>query len=491
MSSVTFTSLLGNVWSIFLIILFFGGSIFVHELGHFLAARRRGMKVSRFSIGFGPAIWSRRGRDGVEYRLNWLPLGGYVALPQLADLSGIEGEVDPDAAKLPPITYGTKLIVFAAGAFFNILFAFALATILWVVGQPVVEEEQTTRVGFVHPTIELPNGKQAPGPAYRAGLQSGDVILSVDGKAVKTLNDIGQLVVLGGGRDPQGRPSVEIEFDHQGERRHATLIPELVGAEEYREIGIEPAAKVTVAGVQSGMPAEAAGLKFRDVITHIDGQEVGYVGFISDYLRSHGGKPVTLSYLREGQAREITLSPVKVKDPESKTENYRLGVQLKGALTLKTIRTPPWEQVWDKAVWTWRTLQSVLSPSSNIGISKLSGPIGIADKVHQFAQIDFRLLLWFVIFINVNLAIFNLLPIPVLDGGHMAFATLAKLRGKELPINVIAAIQSIFVVLLLFMMAYVTIFGDLPRLARESRAATAAKEAAAEQQKQLAPPAKP
>src|SRR5437879_7712610 len=91
-------TLLSNVWSIFLIVLFFGGSIFVHELGHFLAARRRGMKVSRFSIGFGPAIWSHRGKDGVEYRLNWLPLGGYVALPQLAHLSGLEGEVDPDAA---------------------------------------------------------------------------------------------------------------------------------------------------------------------------------------------------------------------------------------------------------------------------------------------------------------------------------------------------------------------------------------------------------
>ncbi|MEI7566784.1 MAG: site-2 protease family protein, partial [Opitutaceae bacterium] len=164
MSAATFTALLGNIWSIFLIILFFGGSIFVHELGHFLAARRRGLKVSRFSIGFGPAMFSHTGRDGVEYRINWLPLGGYVALPQLADLSGLEGEVDPNAAKLPPISYSTKLIVFVAGAVFNVLFAFTLASILWIVGQPVVEEEQTTKIGFVHPTIELPNGKSAPGP---------------------------------------------------------------------------------------------------------------------------------------------------------------------------------------------------------------------------------------------------------------------------------------------------------------------------------------
>jgi len=496
MSSEILSSLLSNVWSIFLIVLFFGGSIFVHELGHFLAARRRGMKVSRFSIGFGPAIWSHTGKDGVEYRLNWLPLGGYVALPQLADLSGLEGEVDPDAAKLPPISYSTKIIVFAAGAFFNVIFAFLLSSVLWVVGQPVVEEEQTTKVGFVHPTIDLPNGKVVDGPAYRAGLVSGDTILTVDGKTVKTLNDIGQLVVLGSGRNAEGKPSVEIEFDHNGEHKRATLTPELVGAEEYREIGIEPAAKVTIAGVQPGLPAEAAGLKFRDVITHIDGQPVGYVGFISDYLKANGGKPVKLTYLRDDKSAEVTLAPTKVKDPETKTDVYRLGVQLKGALTLKTIRTPPWEQVWDKAVWTWRTLQSVLSPNSNIGLSKMSGPVGIADKVHQFAQVDFRLLLWFVIFINVNLAIFNLLPIPVLDGGHMAFATIAKLRGRDLPINVVATIQSVFVVLLLSMMAYVTIFGDLPRMARESRESKAAaqtRDAAAEQQKKDKPaePAKP
>src|SRR5882757_1753098 len=123
------SGLFSSLWSIFMIVLFFGGSIFVHELGHFLAARRRGVKVTRFSIGFGPAIWSRIGQDGVEYRLAWFPLGGYVAVPQLADLSVIEGEeakvqvlgsyvgsgpVD-SSSDLPPLSYSTKVIVFAAG----------------------------------------------------------------------------------------------------------------------------------------------------------------------------------------------------------------------------------------------------------------------------------------------------------------------------------------------------------------------------------------
>src|SRR5882672_10972273 len=118
MSSDLLPTLLSNVWAIFLVVVFFGGSIFVHELGHFLAARRRGVHVERFSIGFGPAIWSWRGKDGVEYRIAWFPLGGYVLLPQLADLGPIEGESVADVAKLPPVSYTTKMIVFVAGAAF-------------------------------------------------------------------------------------------------------------------------------------------------------------------------------------------------------------------------------------------------------------------------------------------------------------------------------------------------------------------------------------
>ena len=114
------SAVFSNIWSIFLVVIFFGGSIFVHELGHFLAARRRGVLVERFSIGFGPAIWSHRAKDGVEYRIAWFPLGGYVLLPQLADLGPIEGESTTDVKKLPPITYVSKMLILVAGATFNL-----------------------------------------------------------------------------------------------------------------------------------------------------------------------------------------------------------------------------------------------------------------------------------------------------------------------------------------------------------------------------------
>ena len=177
MSTDFFQSLFSNVWSGFLVVLFFGGSIFVHELGHFLAARRRGAKVERFSIGFGPAIWSRRGKDGVEYRLSWIPLGGYVMLPQLADLGPIEGESTTDVTKLPPIGYLSKLIILLAGATFNVLFAFLLACVIWFVGQPMLADLATTKLGPVTPLLKLADGTTYPNPAFQAGVKAGDTVL--------------------------------------------------------------------------------------------------------------------------------------------------------------------------------------------------------------------------------------------------------------------------------------------------------------------------
>ena len=188
MSSEIFSSLFSGAWSLILIILFFGGSIFVHELGHFLAARRRGVKVTRFSIGFGPAIWSHIAKDGVEYRLSWLPLGGYVALPQLADMAAIEGGSEV-TEPLPPLSYTTKVIVFVAGAFFNVLFAILLATIVWFVGQPTISDLETTQVGVVQPTLTLPDGKTVASPAMEAGVLPGDKIVSVDGAKVNDFDD--------------------------------------------------------------------------------------------------------------------------------------------------------------------------------------------------------------------------------------------------------------------------------------------------------------
>ena len=146
--STAFSQIFDSAWSIFMVVLFFGGSIFVHELGHFLAAKWRGLHIERFSIGFGPRLFGWK-RNGIDYRVSLLPLGGYVALPQLADMRGIEGESSVDIKKMEPISYASKVIVAIAGAVFNVLFAFGLATLLFFTGQPTNERQNSVEIGYI------------------------------------------------------------------------------------------------------------------------------------------------------------------------------------------------------------------------------------------------------------------------------------------------------------------------------------------------------
>lgn len=447
-----------------MIAVFFGGSIFVHELGHFLAARRRGLKVERFSIGFGPRIAGWKGKDGVDYRLSLLPFGGYVALPQLADMSAIEGNPSEDATPLPPITYATKLIVFVAGAVFNLIFAFLLACLLWFVGQPVSKEDQTTRIGYVQPALSLPNGEKVEGPAFAAGLQQGDIIRLVDGHRVNTFTDIDTLVAIGAGRTDTGKPEVELTVQRDDQTLLIPIVPAYSGPEKIRQIGIEPAVQPMVTQVMPDSAAGAAGLKPLDVIVALDDQSVEYVSFVSDYLRIHGTRPVKFTYERAGQLHDIMIQPRLMQPAGVEQPTPLIGVSLIGRYSTSLVHTAPWTQMWSHAVTTWRTLSSLLNPKSDIGPSKLSGPVGIARVFHITAQIDIRLVIWFTVLVNVNLAMLNLLPIPVLDGGHMAFATIEKLRGRPLPMQAIATVQSVFMVLLFSMIIYVTFF-DVRRLA--------------------------
>jgi regulator of sigma E protease len=223
--------------------------------------------------------------------------------------------------------------------------------------------------------------------------------------------------------------------------------------------------------------AEEAGLKPGDIITEIDGTPVNYVAYLAEHLRKGGGKPVRINYTRDGQPGTTIATPRKVVDPATQVAVYRLGVSLRAPYTTKMSHVEPWTQISNHITRTWRTMVSLASPSSDIGISKMSGPIGIAERFHAFAKFSIRLVLWFTILVNVNLAIFNLLPIPVLDGGHMFFATIARLRGRPLPVTFIMTTQSLFLVLLFSMVLYVSVF-DVRRIARDVKADRAAAPAA-------------
>ena len=454
-------SLASNLWAVFLVVVLFGGSIFVHELGHFLAARRRGAKVERFSIGFGPALWSRQGKDGVEYRISAFPLGGYVLLPQLADLGAIEGEAQSNASQLPPVSYATKMIVFVAGAAFNLLFAFLLACVVWVIGQPVASGLASTTVAEIVPTIKNAEGKDVVSPAVKAGLKPGDVIVAVDGDPVDSFSEIVEHLALSSGWTGSGERQTIFTIRREGQQVDLTVQPVLSGPEKVRMVGFTTVAKLTLGRIAPDSPAFHGGLLENDQITAIDGKPTLTLGHLVEGLRAKTGQPLAITVIRAGKTQVLSVAR-----PKAGKDAADIGITLKSGIIYA--HPSPFEQVGECIAKTFKTLGALVNPRSDIGISHLSGPIGIISNFVDVSRAGLPFALWFTILVNVNLAIFNLLPMPVLDGGQMLFATIARLRGKPLPLNFIATAQSVFLVLLFSMVLYVSVF-DVRRIVRDVR----------------------
>jgi regulator of sigma E protease len=465
-------TIFSNLWAVFLVILFFGGSIFVHELGHFLAARRRGVHVERFSIGFGPKIFSWHGKDGVEYRLSWFPLGGYVALPQLADMSAIEGkstqvnlsEGGSGSANraLPPITYATKVIVFAAGAAFNVIFAFLLACIVWVIGLPESSEQNSTQLGYISPTLKLADKTEVPSPAFQAQLKVGDIVRAIDGKRVDSWSDIQTFVGLGADHSSDGQRRAIFTIERDGQVRDITVYPQLAGDESDRRVGIAPGYPLLVGDLKPNSAAARAGFKTGDEIISVDGARMLNSYAFEKAVVADDHKSLAIVIRREKQDVPLTLQAAPTLAAVDS-----LGFSLTTVITMG--HPSPFSQIEEQVVMMYRSLAGLINPHSDVGPSKMVSPVGIIRIYFNAAESGIRAVLWFTILINVNLAMFNLLPVPVLDGGHILFATIARLRGRPLPIELIATAQSVFMVLLLCMVLYVGFF-DVRRITRDHRA---------------------
>lgn len=467
--------ILSDPFAIILVVLFFGASIFVHEWGHYLAARWRGLRIERFSIGFGPKLFGWKDKRGVDWRVSLFPLGGYVALPQMADMRGIEGENEASRESLPRLSYTDKMTVAGAGALFNILFALLLGTVLWVTGLPVSAQSESTTIGYTVDSMTDAEGMERQGPAVRAGLQPGDVILAVDGEEVSDWEDIVYAVTTGTGRSVNGNPKTELTIRRDGERRKVTLFPVLDEHEGIRRIGIAPANPLKVGAVMEHSPAEDGGLQAGDRILAANGEPLYHTSALSELIRENPDSTIELAVQRGEEKRSVSVQPEEVVYTEGGDTTPMIGVRWQQITSLRHI--DPFTQVADAFTLTLNVLGALVHPRSDIGISNLSGPVGIGYTLYVISQIGILEVLSIVVLINVNLAILNLLPIPVLDGGHMAFATVERLRGRPVSPRIIASAQGAFMLFFLAVFVYVTFF-DVGRVARNESAISEAEEAA-------------
>ena len=436
-----------------------GFSIFIHELGHFIAAKKRGLIADRFSIGFGPRIcgWKWMGTD---FRISLLPLGGYVSLPQLADMGRVEGGEAEETKPLPPISYADKMIVAVMGAVFNIIFAFLISLVLWGVGRDMVK---STEVDFVAPEIINSEGAIVPGPAYVAGIQAGDTILSVDGQRIGDWMHFQNAVMTSVGRDDTGRAFTEVGILRAGKNKTLTVFPELVSSEAIRAIGVQPGTDLVVSMVQSGMPALEAGLQAGDRLLALDAEPIVSASFLSIYLKNHGNRSIDLHVLREGQEVILPITP-RIASGET---SPRFGFAYEYELVLERVHSNPIKQLSSMANTMKMTLFALINNDSDVKVRNMSGPIGIVHGLSTMARYGVIDLIWFLALINVNLAIFNLLPIPVLDGGHMMFATIGKLMGRPVPRKVMELSYTACIMVLLSFMIYVSFF-DVKRVGKDA-----------------------
>ena len=471
-----------------------GFTIFIHELGHFLAARQRGLIIKRFSIGFGPKIFGWE-KDGVEYRISMFPFGGYVALPQLADMGRVEGQNEESEGeklsawddydddedenedelkekKPPKISYADKMIVSVMGAVFNILLAFTLSSVLWFFGYERRDGELTTKIGYIADTVERWNpiveqGETVTSPAKKAGLLPGDQVLSVDGAPVEDFMDVQSRIVTGKLKTAQDRRLTRLTILRNNEKKDIEVFPEVFGTEEIRIIGIGPKETFFIKELQPDMPAIKAGLEEGDQLVSVDGIKIFSFAHLVDYLmKLENGKEIALTVRKGGESgleQTYNLLPVEKDMQEGNIVTKRKLIGFSPRFKTITTYPNPLLLIVSRVKDMYHTLTGLVSPQSDVKLRNMSGPVGIVNNLSIFASIGFKKLLWFVVFINVNLAILNLLPIPVLDGGHMVFATIEKLRGKPLPVAFLERSQMLFVVLLFSFMLYVTFF-DFQRL---------------------------
>jgi len=439
-----------TVLAIVACIFLFSFAVFIHEFGHFLAARALGLRVDRFSIGFGPALWKRT-IGGVEYRFSAIPFGGYVALPEL-DPEGtdtLQGgtEKGGELKELPP---WKRIVVAFAGPFGNIVLAVVLAFVLSVAPGARFGETPPV-VGFT-----LPDGQ-----AEKAGLLRGDRILAVDGNPVQSWNDVATAAALSGGRP------VEFRIRRLGKETALQVTAAYSQVLGSYMLDAESSAGSCVGALIAGGAAEKAGVAVDDVITSVDGIPVGTVAEVGAVLHGRGAGAVDVGVARGGS--NLVLKAELVVD--AKRGRPLLGFK---ARVEQTAAWMPARGALDQLKWDagqiFRVLKGLVTPKESKSVAKaLGGPVMIAQVLYKQVRRNGWDALGFLRFVDVNLAILNLLPIPVLDGGLILLALLELVFRRKLPKKIVNPLTMAFMWFFLALMVTL-VWRDVARARRVSRA---------------------
>ncbi|MEI8290919.1 MAG: RIP metalloprotease RseP [Verrucomicrobiota bacterium] len=456
------------------VVLVFNLLIGVHELGHFLAARWRGLKVERFAIWFGKPVWKKK-IGGIEYALGWIPAGGYVSLPQMATMETIEGKTDEKAETLPNVTPLDKIIVALAGPLFSFLLAVVFAIVVWQVGKPSNEADNTTTIGWVART----DANGLPGPAWEAGLRPGDTILEVDGQPVKhfaptSADSVTWRIVTSTGTN------IAIKYVRDGKVAVAYAVPFHRATKWYerralRQVLISPASKAGIFEVASNSPAALAGLRKGDQVVALNGEKIYSCWSVVDAeaaMSNNIVNPMTLTVLRGGEKFDRTILPVKPLQPTNSPPMLGI-ISWQGNNGTLLVHPGPLEQISASAGQIFNTFGALFARKGEIGVQQLGGAVMIIRVYSNLFEDDdgWRRVLWFSVILNVNLALLNLLPLPVLDGGHITLSLIEAVRRRPVSGKILEIIQSGFAALLIAFMIYIAFFdaGDWFRSSRAER----------------------
>ncbi|MEM9601808.1 MAG: RIP metalloprotease RseP [Pseudomonadota bacterium] len=453
-----------TLWYALSFIVALGILVAIHEYGHFWTARTLGVKVLRFAVGFGRPLWRRVGADGTEYVIAMIPLGGYVKM-----LDEREGDVDPRDAEraFNRQSVWTRIAIVAAGPLANFLLAIVAYWLMFVIG-----------ISGLAPRMDTP----VPGSAAdRAGLMAGSQIVAVGERDTASWESVRLAMLDSALANPTEPVPLRVQLPSGGERSHALDVDARGALESGSDIvsdaGLRawlPALDAVIDVVSPGEAAERAGLRSGDRIVRVDGQAIGDWGDWVNVVRSSPGEPLQVAVLRGQDTFDTTLIPGSRGEGEGRygfigasaltTDAYREEV----AALQSVDRYGPVDAVTKAVAQTWHmtslTVQMIAKlVTGQAALENVSGPLTIAQFAGESARVGVDHYLKFIALISVSLAVLNLLPVPVLDGGHLLFFAIEAVKGSPLSDRMQLLGQQIGLALLAGLMG-LAFYNDILRL---------------------------